>query len=154
MSVQSSLLWRLCPHEHRWSPEAFSLVYCWGGTLSTLYFPSLNTPISHNIEGGVGNLGKDSEAERKRRKGRLMEGKERKREEKLLNSYHCLHVNWTWSRFHEHRKPQVQSAETLQRERGRHQETETRRTSACKTVIHTLSNTQNDKKEIWVDWDQ
>lgn len=40
-----------CRHTHRWSPETFSLVYCWRGSFSYSRHPS---PQKHNEGGGAG----------------------------------------------------------------------------------------------------
>lgn len=104
-SLWSSLSQGLDPHKHRWSPEAFSSVYCGGGSLFILYSPSLETPIFQKNtirEEGWGAVGRhtEGEARTKSRNRRFKEGKRGKRGEKSpFNSCHCLDVNWSWSRF-------------------------------------------------------
>lgn len=162
MSVWSSLSGEPFSHEHRWSSEAFSLVYCRDGSLSILYFPSSS---KHNGGGGMGVFGRDTEVERRTKaEGSEVQGQENRGgrgEKSPLNSCHCVHVNWSWSRFHQHPNQQVQSAKgwteperAIRKDRGRKRDMDEEQRRVLEWLAHgrTCRNTHKDKKKERLAW--
>lgn len=161
----------VCPQGHRWCRETLSQVYSLGGSLIILYSPfsqDTHLPKYTIKEGGGGGVGKEGEGRVEDKKeesgvqGGEMRGK--RREKSSLNSYHCLDVNWSWSRFRWHRKQRVQSAQS---ERGKggggailRDRTGRLRwgTTVCLRVTHTQADmqkhTKRQKEEIWLEWAQ
>lgn len=86
---------------------------------SSSFFPLfLRTPIYLNTQSGKEEggcwQGREDRVEDKKEESGVQGGEMRgkRREKSPLNSYHCLDVNWSWSRFRWHRKQQVQSAQS------------------------------------------
>lgn len=89
----SSLLGGLGPLGRRWSPETFSLVYCQGGSLFILYFPSQDTHLPKNtIKEEWGLLAKTQKQKGGQEKGigGLRRGNERNEKREIASQLQLL----------------------------------------------------------------